>query len=138
MPGKCPRCGGRLMKRTGRSKRTGKQFTYYGCEFNIIREGNPHARCEFMTFDVPVEQNCPSCGQTMFKLSGRGARKPFCINNHCPNFLPEDQRGYYKKKEDGDGEKKSPAKKTAAKKPAAKKPAAKKTAAKKPAAKKKA
>ncbi len=136
MPGKCPRCGGRLMKRTGRSKKTGKQFTYYGCEFNIIREGNPHEKCDFMTFDVPVEQPCPTCGQTMFKLSGKGARKPFCINPDCPSFLPEDQRGYYKKKESAAGDKKPAAKKTAAKKTAAKKPAAKKTTTKKPAAKK--
>ena len=93
MPGKCPRCGGRLLKRTGKSKKTGKQYTYYGCEYNIIREGNPHARCDFMTFDVPVEQNCPSCGHTMFKLSGRGARKPFCINESCKNILHEDKRG---------------------------------------------
>ncbi|WP_251446064.1 type I DNA topoisomerase [Vermiculatibacterium agrestimuris] len=133
MPGKCPRCGGRLMKRTGKSRRTGKQYTYYGCEYNIIREGNPHEKCEFMTFDVPVEQTCPSCGHTMFKLSGRGARKPFCINEACPSFLPEDKRGYYKKKEDGE---KTAAKKTATKKTAAKKTAAKKTTAKKTAAKK--
>ena len=32
MPGRCPKCGGRLMKRTGRSKKTGKQYTYYCCE----------------------------------------------------------------------------------------------------------
>ncbi len=138
MPGKCPRCGGRLMKRTGKSRRTGKQYTYYGCEYNIIREGNPHEKCEFMTFDVPVEQTCPSCGQTMFKLSGRGARKPFCINEACPSFLPEDKRGYYKKKEDGEktAAKKTATKKTAAKKTAAKKTTAKKTTAKKTAAKK--
>ena len=47
------------------------------------------------------------CGHTMFKLSGRGAKKPFCINPDCANFTPEDKRGYYKKKEEGaDGEKK--------------------------------
>ncbi len=141
MPGKCPKCGGRLMKRTGRSKRNGKQYTYYGCEFNIIREGNPHERCDFMTFDVPVEQSCPVCGQTMFKLSGRGARKPFCINPDCANFTPEDKRGYYKKKESAEGEsaqaeEKPKARKTAPKKPAAKKAPAKKTAAKKTAPKK--
>jgi len=132
MPGKCPKCGGRLLKRTGKSKRTGKQYTYYGCEYNIIREGNPHEKCDFMTFDVPVEQTCPSCGHTMFKLSGRGARKPFCINPDCPNFLPEDQRGYYKKKETAEGGEKKPA----AKKTTAKKTTTKKTTAKKPAAKK--
>ncbi|MFR3664871.1 type I DNA topoisomerase, partial [Flintibacter sp.] len=32
MPGKCPKCGGRLLKRTGKSKKTGKQYTYYCCE----------------------------------------------------------------------------------------------------------
>jgi len=148
MPGKCPQCGGRLMKRTGKSKRTGKQYTYYGCEYNIIREGNPHARCDFMTFDVPVEENCPSCGQTMFKRSGRGARKPFCINPACPNFLPEDQRGYWKRKESAEGEtqpaaepdeapKKTAAKKTTTKKTTTKAAAAKKTTAKKTTAAKK-
>ncbi len=127
MPGKCPKCGGRLMKRTGKSKRTGKQYTYYGCEYNIIREGNPHERCDFMTFDVPVADNCPACGHTMFKLSGRGARKPFCINPECANFLPEDKRGYYKKKDGAEsGEEKPAAKKAAVKKSTAKKTAAKK------------
>ena len=137
MPGKCPRCGGRLMKRTGKSKKTGKQFTYYGCEFNVIREGNPHEKCDFMTFDVPVEQTCPACGHTLFKLSGRGARKPFCVNPECANFLPEDQRGYYKKKEgDAAADKKAPPKKTASKVATAKKTTTKKTSTKKPAAKK--
>ena len=52
-----------------------------------------------MTWDVPTEFDCPECGQTMFKKSGRGRMKPFCINPDCPNFLPEDQRGYRKKAE---------------------------------------
>ena len=30
----------------------------------------------------------------MFKKSGRGQMKPFCINEKCPDFLPEDKRGY--------------------------------------------
>lgn len=47
-----------------------------------------------MTWDVPTEQDCPFCGQTMFKKSGRGRLTPFCINENCPNFLPEDKRGY--------------------------------------------
>ena len=34
----------------------------------------------------------------MFKKSGRGFKKPFCINEQCPNFTPEDKRGGYKKK----------------------------------------
>ena len=82
----------------------------------------------------------------MFKRAGKGAMKPFCINESCPNFLPEDQRGYRRKPSGDDAAKSAegaaeaaePEKKTAAKKTAAKKPAAKKApaAAKKPAAKK--
>ena len=33
----------------------------------------------------------------MFKKSGKGFNKAFCINEDCPNFLPEDKRGYRKK-----------------------------------------
>ena len=58
-----------------------------------------------MTWDVPVKDNCPSCGQTMFKLAGRGARKPFCINPDCPEFVPEDKRGYRRKPTAKTGEK---------------------------------
>jgi len=116
MPGRCPRCGNTLLKR--KSKRG---YAYYACEKG--------AECGFMSWDVPTELDCPECGQTMFKKSGRGRQKAFCINEACSNFLPEDQRGYYKKKEAAEEEKR-PEKKTA-KKSAAKKPAKKTEGAKK-------
>ena len=116
MPGKCHLCGGRLVKRTGISKTSGKQYTYYCCEHHNSKD--ERIRCTFSTFDVPVKDNCPACGRTMFKLSGRGAKKPFCIHSDCSNFLPEDKRGGWRKTAQ-----------TEAKKPAAKKAAAKKTAA---------
>ena len=50
-----------------------------------------------MTWDVPTANDCPSCGQTLFKKSGRGHMKPFCINESCPQFLPEDKRGYQRR-----------------------------------------
>ena len=143
MPGRCPKCGGRLMKRTGNSKKTGKQYTYYCCEHTTAREGA--AKCDFMTWDVPVKDDCPECGHTMFKKAGRGYKRPFCINEACPNFLPEDKRGYPKKPASGEaaGEAAEGAAKAAEKEPdaakkTAKKPAAKraKAPAKKPAAKK--
>ena len=138
MPGRCPVCGSGMLKRKSK-----KGYAFYACEKGM--------ECGFMSWDVPTAEDCPKCGQTLFKKSGRGRMKPFCINEKCEAFLPEDKRGYYKKKtetaeaapadepqgEPAAAEKKSAAKKTAAKKPAAKKAAAKKTAAKKPAAKKK-
>ena len=96
MPGKCPKCGGRLLKRTGKSKKTGKQYTYYCCEH--LSSKDEARRCDFMTWDVPVKDNCPVCGWTMFKKSGRGFKKPFCINEQCSNFTPEEKRGGWKKK----------------------------------------
>ncbi|MBQ2892899.1 MAG: type I DNA topoisomerase [Oscillospiraceae bacterium] len=85
MPGRCPNCGSTILKR--KSKRG---YAYYGCEKG--------AQCGFMSWDVPTELDCPECGNTMFKKSGRGRMKPFCINEKCSNFLPEDKRGYYQKK----------------------------------------
>ena len=139
MPGRCPKCGSGMLKR--KSKRG---YAYYACEKG--------AECGFMTWDVPTAEDCPECGFTMFKKGGKGRMKPFCVNETCSKFLPEDQRGYYKKKTATEGtegepagepgvkeaaeEKKPAAKKTAAKKSTAKKAAPKKTAAKKTAAKK--
>lgn len=138
MPGKCPKCGGKILKKTSK-----RGYAYYGCENNSSKD--EAKRCDFMTWDVPVKETCPECGHTLFKKSGRGFKKPFCINPECPNFLPEDQRGYKKKAASAESpaegappeEEKKPAQKAAAKKTAAKKPAAKTAAAKKTAAPKK-
>ena len=138
MPGKCPKCGGRLLKRTGKSKKTGKQYTYYCCEH--LSNKDESKRCDFMTWDVPVKDNCPVCGWTMFKKSGRGFKKPFCINEACSNFTPEEKRGGWRKKTETSAEGGEAAGETAAaeevKKPASKKTAAKKTASKTSTAKK--
>ncbi len=132
MPGRCPKCGGGMLKR--KSKRG---FTYYACE--------NYKDCGFMSWDVPTEEDCPACGHSLFKKSGKGRMKPFCINETCPNFLPEDQRGYRRKvtTQNNDPEtavveeleeaaeakatKKTTAKKTAAKKTAEQKAAPRKT-----------
>ena len=85
MPGRCPKCGGRILKKTSRNG-----YTYYGCD--------KFPTCDFMTWDVPVKDDCPVCGQTMFKKAGRGFNKPFCAHPACSNFLPEDKRGYRRRK----------------------------------------
>ena len=136
MPGKCPKCGSRILKRTSK-----KGYVFYACERGTD--------CGFITWDVPTKDFCPACGKTMFKRSGRGPLKSYCINEECTNFVPEDKRVYKKKTpeekaeaEARKAEKKAAAEakkaeeKAAAKKPAAKKAASKTAAAKKPAAKK--
>ncbi len=114
MPGRCPKCGGKILKRSSK-----KGYVFYACERGTD--------CGFITWDVPTKDFCPACGKTMFKRSGRGPLKSFCINEACPNFVPEDRRMYKKKT--------TTEKKTAAKKPAAKKTTTKKSTAKKTAKK---
>jgi DNA topoisomerase-1 len=128
--GFCPLCGGAVLK-----KKSKKGYAYYGCE--------KYPACTFMTWDAPQKALCPDCGKTLFRP--RYSKVLICENPVCASFVPEDQRGYKKKAQDGEtaakpaASKKAPAK-TAAKKTApktaAKKPAAKKAPAKKPAAKK--
>jgi DNA topoisomerase-1 len=123
MPGRCPKCGSGMLKRKSK-----KGYAFYACEKG--------ADCGFMSWDVPTAEDCPKCGMTMFKKSGKGRNKPFCVNDTCENFLPEDKRGYYKKKtadtEAPAGEKtEKPAKKSAVKKTASKKTTTQKSTAKK-------
>ncbi len=91
MPGKCPLCESRILKKTSR-----RGYAYYGCEKNSEKDEKLH--CDFMTWDVPVKENCPVCDKTLFKKSGRGAKKPFCITESCELFVPEEKRGGYRKK----------------------------------------
>ena len=123
MPGRCPQCGSGMLKRKSQ-----KGYAYYACE-----KGKD---CGFMTWDVPTAEDCPKCGQTMFKKSGKGRMKPFCINEKCEAFLPEDKRGYYKKKTAEGGEEAAPEQKTA-KKSSTKKTTAKKATTKKTTTRKK-
>ena len=121
MPGRCPKCGSGMLKRKSK-----KGYAYYACEKG--------SECGFMSWDVPTAEDCPECGFTMFKKSGKGRMKPFCINETCSRFLPEDQRGYFKKKESSEEPAAEPkAKKTAksAGKTATKKSTAQKSTKKK-------
>ena len=97
MPGRCPACGSRILKRTSK-----KGNTYYACErgSECPWRGTAADGSEikgFMTWYVPTKDNCPSCGKTLFKPGGKGRMKAFCINENCKDFVPEDKRGYKKK-----------------------------------------
>ncbi len=112
MPGKCPKCGSRILKRTSK-----KGYVFYACERGTD--------CGFITWDVPTKDTCPQCGKTLFKRSGRGPLKSFCINEACPAFVPEEKRRYPKKNE------KAASKTSSAKKEIVKKAESKKTSVKK-------
>ena len=47
MPGRCPKCGDRILKKTSRNG-----YTYYACE-NLTNKDESR-KCDFMTWDIPV------------------------------------------------------------------------------------
>lgn len=59
--GICPECGGDLVKRTSKKGRT-----FYSCA--------NYPDCEYMSWDLPVAEKCPQCGNTMYQ-KGLGKRK---------------------------------------------------------------
>ncbi len=66
IPGTCPICDSKLVKRNTKSK-----HVFYGCS------GYPN--CKFMTWDEPTAEKCPQCAKTLFK--NRGVLR--CLTENC-------------------------------------------------------
>ena len=67
----CPQCGGTLLEKTSRK---GRKF--YGCE--------RYPECEFVSWEMPVEEKCPKCGGYMvFKRGRKGEAYHICANESC-------------------------------------------------------
>ena len=67
---KCPKCGGDIVVR--RSKK-GRKF--YGCE--------NYPKCDFTTWNEPVEKKCPICGKILTKVAIRNKEFLKCSDNNC-------------------------------------------------------
>ena len=71
LPQKCPKCGGRLTKRTFKVGRI-----YFGCE--------NFSTCDFGTWDEPQDKPCKICGSTMFAHRFKDRAPMFyCGNENC-------------------------------------------------------
>lgn len=68
-PGTCPKCGGKIILK--KSKR-GRSF--YGCA--------NYPDCDFMTWNIPLEEKCPQCGCTLFQKGGKSGHK-VCEKQGC-------------------------------------------------------
>ena len=66
---KCPKCGGNVIARKTKKKRI-----FYGC-------GN-YPKCDFVSWDEPLNEKCPKCGEMLFK---KNIKKPkiYCANKDC-------------------------------------------------------
>ena len=54
----CPKCGGKILIKTGRSK-----TVFYSCEH--------YPECDFSSWDMPVAEKCPTCGKPLFRKKGK-------------------------------------------------------------------
>lgn len=81
-PGTCPLCNGKIILK--KSKR-GRSF--YGCA--------NYPECNFMTWNVPLEEKCPQCGSTLFQKGGKSGRmvceKPECGYDRPMNGGKDDE-----------------------------------------------
>ena len=73
--GICPLCGGHMLVR-----KSAKGRIYYGC-------GN-YPICNFMTWDEPVPEKCPQCGNTLFKKKGQ----LYCAKEGCGFTKPMEKK----------------------------------------------
>ena len=73
--GICPECGGHMLVR-----KSAKGRIYYGC--------SNYPKCNFMTWDEPVPEKCPQCGQTLFKKKGQ----LYCAKDGCGFTKPIEKK----------------------------------------------
>lgn len=67
----CPVCGGILVQ-----KKSKKGSTFYGCQ--------NYPECNFMSWDMPLEEKCPKCGAYMVMKRGKnGSSYKKCSNPDC-------------------------------------------------------
>lgn len=75
--GLCPKCGAKMLL-----KKSKKGKPFYGCE--------NYKDCNFMTWDMPLEEKCPDCGSSLFKKTGRMG-KIYCAKEGCGYERPLDK-----------------------------------------------
>lgn len=77
--GVCPHCGGKMLL-----KKSKKGKPFYGCE--------NFKDCNYMTWDMPLEEKCPQCGSSLFKKTGK-LGKIYCAKDGCGYERPLDKDG---------------------------------------------
>ena len=77
----CPKCGAELLERISRK---GRKF--YGCE--------KYPECDFVSWDRPVADKCPVCGERMVLKSGpKDTLFHVCVNENCRHRVQVENGG---------------------------------------------
>ncbi len=64
----CPKCGSKIVVKNGRNK-----TVFYSCE--------RYPACDFSSWDMPVNEKCPQCGELLFRKKGQ--MLIVCHNKAC-------------------------------------------------------
>ncbi|SCM80476.1 DNA topoisomerase 1 [uncultured Sporomusa sp.] len=84
---KCPKCGGAVVER-----KTKRRRIFYGCE--------KYPECDFTTWDLPLNDNCPICGTYMVRHKYKnGGFAAVCSNESCPSRQTSENKETTKKAE---------------------------------------
>lgn len=68
---KCPECGkGEIVV-----KRSKKGRIFYGCD--------QYPKCEFVSWNKPIEEKCPKCGSILTEMKSRNKKTIKCSNSTC-------------------------------------------------------
>lgn len=70
----CPKCDGDVIVKTTKKKRV-----FYGC--------SNYPKCNFVSWNEPVNERCPRCGEILFKKSGKKGTI-YCAKEGCGYVKP--------------------------------------------------
>lgn len=73
----CPKCDGEVIVKTTKKKRI-----FYGC--------SNYPNCDFVSWNEPVNERCPRCGEILFKKKGK-KQTLFCAADGCGFEKPQSQ-----------------------------------------------
>ena len=64
----CPKCGSKIIMKNGK-----RRTVFYSCE--------KYPTCDFSSWDLPMNENCPDCGEMLFRKKGQPLL--VCHNKEC-------------------------------------------------------
>ena len=62
----CPKCSGKIIE-----KKTKKGKIFYGC--------NNYPKCDFATWNEPIDEKCPNCGEDMIVKLYKNMKVISCV-----------------------------------------------------------
>lgn len=83
----CPKCGGDVVEK---KSRTGKVF--YGC--------GTYPDCDFISWDLPLEEKCPTCGYPLAQKSKRFGGYKYCLSETCEYSEKKPRKGKKEKEKE--------------------------------------